>query len=152
MVHEERRALVQDLQALEPPNWQTPSLCPDWDVHDVLAHLVDTAKTTRRSFIGGMLGARFDFDRDDAMGVMRERAEDPGATLAEFSTVLTRTSTPPAALTTRLVEAFVHGEDIRRPLDDELNRLVPVERGLHRLDSCRAVGEPRRTHRRCARR
>ncbi|MDL9945374.1 hypothetical protein QSJ19_07150 [Gordonia sp. ABSL11-1] len=30
--------------------------------------------------------------------------------------VITATSTPPAAPATRLVEAFVHGEDIRRPL------------------------------------
>ena len=108
--------MVEDLQTLCSPNWQTPSLCPHWDVHDVLAHLVATAKTTRLRFIGGMLAARFDFDRDNAAGVRRERAEDPSRTLAEFRAVLTRTSTPPAARATRLVEAFVHGEDIRRPL------------------------------------
>jgi len=37
-------------------------------------------------------------------------------TLARFRDVVDRTSTPPASLDTRLVEAFVHGEDIRRPL------------------------------------
>ncbi|WP_234788676.1 maleylpyruvate isomerase N-terminal domain-containing protein [Mycolicibacterium iranicum] len=24
--------------------WTTPSLCPGWDVHHVLAHIVDTAR------------------------------------------------------------------------------------------------------------
>ncbi|WGW11374.1 maleylpyruvate isomerase family mycothiol-dependent enzyme [Saxibacter everestensis] len=116
VVHDERRALIQDLDALQPQQWQTASLCPDWDVHDVLAHLVDTAKATRLGFVRRMVAAGFDFDRDNAAGVARERAEDPGRTLAEFRAVLTRTSSPPAPLATRLVEAFVHGEDIRRPI------------------------------------
>ena len=44
----------------------------------------------------------------------------------------TRTSTPPAPLDSRLVEAVVHGEDIRRPLG--LVRAYPPEavtRALH---------------------
>jgi hypothetical protein len=62
VVHAERLSLLNDLERLSPRQRDTPSLCPDWDVHDVLAHLIDNA------------------------------------------------------VTTRLVEAFVHGEDIRRPL------------------------------------
>ncbi len=116
VVHEERQALIEDLRALQSQQWQTPSLCPGWDVHDVLAHLVDTAKTTRLGFIRRLVAARFDFDRDNAVGVARERAEDPHRTLAEFQSVLARRTGPPVPLATRLVEAFVHGEDIRRPL------------------------------------
>lgn len=114
VVHSERLALLQDLATLQPRQWQLPSLCPGWDVHDVLAHLVDTAKTTRLGFVRRMVIAGFDFDRDNALGVARERAGDPGRTLTEFRDVLTHTSSPPAPLATRLVEAFVHGEDIRR--------------------------------------
>lgn len=55
-VHAARRSLVTDLSGLRDEQWSAQSLCPGWDVHDVLAHLVD------------------------------------------------------------LVEAIVHGEDIRRPL------------------------------------
>ena len=114
VVHDERRALIHDLETLEPQQWQTPSLCVGWDVHDVLAHLVDTAKTTRLGFVRRMFAAGFDFDRDNAAGVLRERAHDPRRTLAEFRAVSTRMSGPPAPLATRLVEAFVRGEDIRR--------------------------------------
>ena len=114
VVHSERLALVQDLATLQPRQWQSPSLCPGWDVHDVLAHLVDTAKTTRLGFVRRMIIAGFDFDRDNATGVARERTADPGRTLDGFRAVLGRTSSPPAPLATRLVEAFVHGEDIRR--------------------------------------
>ncbi|WP_411733916.1 maleylpyruvate isomerase family mycothiol-dependent enzyme [Paeniglutamicibacter sp.] len=116
VVHTERLALLSDLEILAPEQWKTPSLCPGWDVHDVLAHLTDTAKTTRLGFIRRMFAAGFDFDKDNAAGVAAQRCEDPGETLAGFRQVLLRTSTPPAAPATRLVEAFVHGEDIRRPL------------------------------------
>lgn len=116
VVHEERRALISDLEQLQPSLWQTPSLCPDWSVHDVLAHLVDTAKTNRLGFVGSLIAARFDFDRANALGVARERAEDPVRTLDRLKSVQARKTGPPVPLATRLVEAFIHGEDIRRPV------------------------------------
>lgn len=116
VVHLERMALLRDLDALAAEKWQTPSLCVGWDVHEVLAHLIDSARTTRRGFIGRMLVSGLDFDKDNAAGVTREMRTDPQETLAAFAAVLGRTSTPPAPLATRLVEAFVHGEDIRRAL------------------------------------
>lgn len=125
IVHAERAALVVDLANLTEVQWRTPSLCPGWDIHDVLAHLIDSAKTTRWGFVRRLLAARFDFDRDNAAGVEREKREAPTATLREFAAVQNLTSTPPAALATRLVEAFLHGEDIRRPLGIE--RAYPVE-------------------------
>ncbi len=115
-VHAERRALASDLERLEPGQWGTPSLCDGWTVHDVLAHLVASAKTTRLGFMTGLVRARFDFDRENAAGIARERGATPADTLAGFRSVLDRTDTPPAPLETRLVEAVVHGEDIRRPL------------------------------------
>lgn len=116
VVHEERRALIRDLAVLQAPWWEAASLCPGWDVHDVLAHLVDTAKTSRLGFVGRMIAAGFDFDRDNAAGVGRERRQTPQETLRALESLIASTKTPPAPLTTRLVEAFVHGEDIRRPL------------------------------------
>ncbi|MCE7082796.1 maleylpyruvate isomerase family mycothiol-dependent enzyme [Streptomyces sp. ST2-7A] len=116
VVHAERHALIQDLEDLTPQQWSVASLCDGWTVHDVLAHLIDTAKTTRIGFARRLIAARFDFDRDNAVGVVRERHGEPDRTLAAFRKVVEHTSTPPAPLATRLVEAFAHGEDIRRPL------------------------------------
>lgn len=121
VVHQERQALIDDLAALELGDWRTPSLCPGWDVHDVLAHLVDSAKTTRLGFLRRMVAAGFDFDRDNAAGISREKGRHPRNTLKSFEAVSNSTATPPAALATRLVEAFVHGEDIRRPLTIDRN-------------------------------
>lgn len=115
-VHNERQTLIRELESLTPEQWTQPSLCPGWDVHDVVAHLVDSAKTTRLSFLRRLIAAKFDFDKANAGGIARERAATPEATLTEFRRIREATKTPPGALATRLVEAIVHGEDIRRPL------------------------------------
>ncbi|AXT84031.1 hypothetical protein C6I20_01690 [Aeromicrobium sp. A1-2] len=116
VVHQERRALVADLEDLPPDRWDTASLCVDWTIHDVVAHLVDTAKTTRLGFVTGMVRAGFDFDRQNAVGVRRERSREAVRTLEGLRSAIPRTTGPPAPLATRLVEAFLHGEDIRQPL------------------------------------
>lgn len=115
-VHEERRRLVTDLEGVTGEQWHTPSLCPGWSVHDVVAHLVDSAVTTRLRFVRQMFTARCDFDRLNEHGVTRHRAIDPRETLNAFRAVTDRTDTPPGPLAARLVEAYVHGEDVRRPL------------------------------------
>lgn len=116
LVHAERAALITDLAALPDEAWSTPSLCEGWTVHDVAAHLVDTAKTTRRAFVASFVRARFDFDRMNADGVERERGATPMQTLDRLREVASLTATAPAPLDSRLVEEVLHGEDIRRPL------------------------------------
>jgi uncharacterized protein (TIGR03083 family) len=125
LVHAERAALIDDLEHLDDHRWETPSLCREWTVHDVVAHLVDTARTTRLGFLVGLARARFDFDRQNARGVERERRASPQATLEQLRRVASRTSGPPASLDSRLVEEVVHGEDVRRPLG--LTRSYPQE-------------------------
>ena len=125
MVHAERLALVDDLETLDDARWEEPSLCGEWAIHDVVAHLVDSARTTRLGFVAGLARARFDFDRQNALGVERHRGASPPETLTRLRQVASRTSTPPAPLDSRLVEEVVHGEDIRRPLG--LNRCYPQE-------------------------
>jgi uncharacterized protein (TIGR03083 family) len=124
LVHAERAALIADLSGLDDDQWQQPSLCDGWTVHDVAAHLVNSARTTRVGFFLELARARFDFDRQNARGVARERGSSPADTLARLREVASRTSAPPGSLDTRLVEEVVHGEDIRRPLG--LSRAYPT--------------------------
>jgi len=131
MVHAERAALIDDLQSLEDARWKEPSLCEGWTVHDVVAHLVDTAQTTRLGFVVGLAWARFDFDRQNARGVERHRGASPEETLQRLRDVASRRSTPPAPLDSRLVEEVVHGEDVRRPLG--LTRSYPQEAVIRSL-------------------
>ncbi|MGJ9422882.1 maleylpyruvate isomerase family mycothiol-dependent enzyme [Aeromicrobium sp. CF3.5] len=112
----ERQALVDDLTALEPAEWDTTSWCPGWTVHDVAAHLVDNAKATSWGLFVAMARARFDFDRQNQQGVDRERGETPDVTLDRLRAVVSRTTGPPVSTDSRLVEEIVHGQDIRGPL------------------------------------
>lgn len=137
VVHRERESLADDLAGLTDDQWHTPSLCGGWTIRDVVAHLTDTAKTTRVGFLVGLVAARVDFDRQNERGVARERGATPAETLARWRAVARRTSTPPASLDSRLVEAFVHGEDIRRVLG---------ERGSYPPDAvAQALGHQLRT-------
>lgn len=116
LVHGERVALVRDLAGLDEHQWATQSLCGAWTVRDVAAHLVDNARTTPVRIVVAMARARFDFDRQNDMGVSRELGDSPADTLDRLREVVWRRTGPPAPLDSRLVEEVVHGEDIRRPL------------------------------------
>ena len=116
VVHAERRALAVDLAGLTPEQWATPSMCTGWSVHDVLAHMVATAKETPPRFFVGMLTSGFRLSRMTEKRIAEERAGGPAATLAAFRAVETATSAPPGPKLSWLGEALVHAEDIRRPL------------------------------------
>jgi len=133
LVHEQRRALIADLEQVSPEAWDTPSLCPGWTVHDVAAHLVDSALTTRRGFVAALVRSRFDFHRLNERGIARRRGRTPAETLDRLRAAAGSTATPPAPLDSRLVEEVVHGEDIRRPLG--LTHVYPQEAVLRAIHS-----------------
>jgi uncharacterized protein (TIGR03083 family) len=115
-IHAERQALADDLTNLSDQEWATRSLCSEWDVHQVLAHQLSAAKMTPPKFFVKFAAARFHFDRFAAKQVAVESAGGPAATLVAFRAAHLRQSAPPGPKDTWLGEAFVHGEDIRRPL------------------------------------
>lgn len=125
LVHAERDALIADLEQLPSASWEQGSLCEGWTVHDVVAHLVDSALTTRLGFAAALVRARFDFHRLNENGLRRRRGATPQETLEGLRRAARSTATPPAPLDSRLVEEVVHGEDIRRPLG--LSRDYPQE-------------------------
>jgi uncharacterized protein (TIGR03083 family) len=74
VVHAERRALAADLAGLTPEQWAMPSTCTGWSVHDVLAHMVATAKETPPRFFVGMLTSGFRLSRMTEKRIAEERA------------------------------------------------------------------------------
>jgi uncharacterized protein (TIGR03083 family) len=123
-IHAERSALADDLSELSAEQWRTPSLCTEWDVHDVFAHLLSAAKMTPPRFVTRFAGAGFNFDRFAARQVAIEGAGGPAETMSAFRAAEPRETAPPGPKETWLGEAFVHGEDIRRPLG--ITRAYPL--------------------------
>jgi uncharacterized protein (TIGR03083 family) len=112
----ERGALADDLADLSDAEWGAKSLCGDWTVRDVLAHMTATASTSPVSFLVGFLGSGFDFGKFAAKGIARHRGSTPAEALQEFRARQTSTTSPPGPKLSWLGETIVHAEDIRRPL------------------------------------
>src|SRR6188508_509488 len=94
-VHAERSALAADLATLDVPAWDTSSLCPDWTVRDVVAHMAATARLSAGGFFKGMITSGFSIKKMQAKDIARERGESPAETLANFNDVLNSSKHPP---------------------------------------------------------
>lgn len=115
-IHADRLALADDVANLTDEQWALPTMCGEWDVHEVLAHLTSAAKMTPPRFFVRFGAAGFKFDKFAGKQVALEASGGPAATLAGFRAAEPRESAPPGPKATWLGEAFVHGEDIRRAL------------------------------------
>ena len=48
LVHAERAALADDLAGLDAEQWRHDTLCGEWDVEQVVAHLTAAASLSQR--------------------------------------------------------------------------------------------------------
>lgn len=112
----ERKALAADLQGLTQEQWSARTLCTEWTVQDLLAHMTATAKITPASFLPKLAGSGFSLNRLQAKDIARERGDSPAATLAGFEAIVSSRKRPPGPPDTMLSEVIIHSEDIRRPL------------------------------------
>jgi uncharacterized protein (TIGR03083 family) len=119
VVHAERAALGSDLGELSADRWDTPSLCTQWTVRDVVAHMAATAKITPATFFPKLVASGFSLGRMQAKDIAAERGDSPKDTLVHFDEVTTSTKRPPGPKETMLGETIVHCEDVRRPLGIE---------------------------------
>ncbi|PPJ33541.1 hypothetical protein C5E45_04005 [Nocardia nova] len=116
MVRAERTALADDLAGLDEQQWDRPTLCGEWTVSDVVAHLTAAATIGRFRWLRSVLGARFDFDKHNDRRLAEHRGATPAETLARFRAVATSTLAPSGHTAAWLGEVVVHAQDIRRPL------------------------------------
>jgi uncharacterized protein (TIGR03083 family) len=116
VIHAERKALAADLRALDDAQWQAVSLCGQWTVRDVTAHMTATAKITPPAFFTKLAMSGFSFERLQDKDITAEKGGSPADTLARFEAVENSTKHPPGPIDSWLGEAILHAEDIRRPL------------------------------------
>jgi uncharacterized protein (TIGR03083 family) len=124
LVHAERAALAQDLAGLSEAQWKAKSLCTEFTVREVVAHLTSSASLGPMRWMAGVIRHRFDFDAQNAYRLAQELGADSGETLERFRRAVTSTTKPPVPVVAVLGEVVVHGEDIRRPL--RIQRDYPI--------------------------
>jgi uncharacterized protein (TIGR03083 family) len=133
LAEQERADLVALLEELSPAEWEHPTLCAQWRVRDVVAHVFSYEELSRRNTAAAFVRGRFDGPRVNAI-VMQRYA---GATSDELL-ALARRSLRPRGLTKgfrgaiALVDGMIHQQDIRRPLGRP--REVPADRMLSVLE------------------
>lgn len=126
LVHAERVALAADLAGLSSQQWATQSLCENFTVREVLAHLTAGATLSPARWMAGVIRCRFDFDRQVAIRLAEHLGASPAETLAAFRRALTSTTKPPLRVVAMLGEVIVHAQDIRRPLGIQRDYPVPA--------------------------
>jgi uncharacterized protein (TIGR03083 family) len=125
IVPPERQSLADDLDAMDDAAWATPSLCPEWTVRDVLAHMTALARMTPPKFFGKLVTSGFNPGRLQARDITLERGTSPAETLERFRGICARNNRLPGQKKTLAGETVVHAEDIRRPL--RIAHHYPVE-------------------------
>jgi uncharacterized protein (TIGR03083 family) len=116
VIHAERKALAADLRGLSDDQWSATSLCGQWTVRQVLAHMTATAKITPATFFPRLIGNGFSLSRLQDRDIAAEQGAGPADTLAGFEAIVTSVKHPPGPTDSWLGETIVHAEDIRRPL------------------------------------
>lgn len=111
----ERAALVANLQGVDAEQWRVRTLCAEWDVEEVVAHLGAAATTSMWAWVRSIVRARFDTDVHNRRLLDAFRGATPEETLEAFRAAGT-IALPRPNSAAGLGELVVHAEDVRRPL------------------------------------
>lgn len=128
-IADERRGLADLLSGLTGEQQAARSLCREWNVREVAAHLIVPLEVSTARFALTMLASRGSFDRVNEK-LAREQARRPFDEIVQVlrSKAETRFTPPGAGPEAPLTDLLVHGLDVRWPL--RLSRDIPAER-LH---------------------
>lgn len=124
---EERREFVDLLAGLPPQQWDHPSLCEGWRVHDVVAHVISYDQLSRGQVLRRFVRGGLVVPRINAIGLGEYAGRSPDQLIE-----LMRACIPPRGFTAAfggmiaLVDGMIHQQDIRRPLG--ITRDIPPMR------------------------
>jgi uncharacterized protein (TIGR03083 family) len=121
-----RRAMADLLEGLTPEQLSSPSLCGDWDVQTVGAHLASAITTSTPRFVIELIRNRGSFDRANASVAIKEARNGVPATIAKIRANAESRFTPPiTGPRAPLTDVIVHTGDVARPLG--LPHIAPDE-------------------------
>jgi uncharacterized protein (TIGR03083 family) len=130
---DEMRDLAERLDEIDDEQWNSPSLCAQWRIRDVLAHL--TAGAEGAYGFGWILRSTLrhgiNYNRWVAADGRRRGQPNPRVTLQTLRSAAASRNAPPRTRPVRgLMHVLIHGQDMCRPLgitrDLPEAHLVPV--------------------------
>jgi uncharacterized protein (TIGR03083 family) len=138
LAQDERADLADLLAGLTEEQWHGPTLCTEWRVRDVVAHVISYDDLGPLALVGRFAQGWFVPDRVSEVGVRRYAALSTDELLAEVNSHL-RPRGLPAGFGGRigLCDGLVHHQDIRRALG--LPREIPTERLAETLPFARTA-------------
>ena len=142
VIARQRHAVAELLAALDEDDWERPSLCAEWRIRDVAAHLALTPQSPRIWHILALgLRARGDFDavnRDLAVA----HAGRPSAQLVAELRDLADSRRRPAITTldNLLFDTLVHVQDVAVPLG--LHAAMPLDAAREGAERVWRMGWP----------
>ena len=130
LAHSERAALAEELAGLGAEQWRHDTLCGEWNVEQVVAHLTAAASLNQWRWLRSMVGARFRPGVHNQRRLAEHCGSTPAETLDRFRAVITSTTAPSHHTPAYLGEVVVHAQDIRQPLGlartPSIDALTPV--------------------------
>ena len=126
MVASEQREFVDLLRGLSPDDWQAPSLCQGWSVHEAVIHIAIHSHTRDTERFMRLARVRFSEDRFHET----ERARKPEELIEWLASPAVLGGANNALV--QLSELVIHQQDVRRALD--ATRVIPPERLATVLD------------------
>ncbi|MBN9110353.1 MAG: maleylpyruvate isomerase family mycothiol-dependent enzyme [Pseudonocardia sp.] len=117
-VSAERRRLADHVAALTDTQLATRSLCTEWTVRDVLAHLTTTTRLSVPMIAAAAIRARGSFDRMEVdLAARRAAAFTTDQLVAQLrESAESSRRFPGSAPMDPLMDLVIHGQDISRPL------------------------------------
>jgi uncharacterized protein (TIGR03083 family) len=112
-----RLAMADLLESLTAEQLSQPSLCGDWDVQTVGAHLATAITTNTAAFALELVRQRGSFDKANAATAHKEARHGIAATIAKIRANANSRFVPPlTGPRAPLTDVMVHTGDIARPL------------------------------------
>ncbi len=111
--------LAERLAELNDQEWNAPSLCAEWRVRDVLAHLTAGAESAFGvgTIVAGMLRHGLNYNRWVAADGQVRGQQDPAIVLKALrNAAATRGASPGGRPVRGLMHVLIHGQDMCRPL------------------------------------
>ena len=140
-VDAERLALADFLIGLSPDEWRMPSLCGEWSVQEVAAHLAFANTMPLRTLFLELARDRFRANTTNARLARQWAGRGAAEIVARLRDVHgARSSTPVTRPQDVLADFICHNLEIRRPLGRE--RIAPAEPTRRALTTYVGMGIP----------